>query len=191
MPYHGNRANLPRHKEDTKRLHGAIFIKEELKKDDEIRNWKDEIKNCSFRISEVFGFRKEQWRDVRYLLKFERYSETFEKAPDLKIHNSKLSQTLRLCKTVNAERAPNKKPRGGPATTKTKQIISRYYHQKAVDNATLPSHHHICRSHDGYLTPYQRPPITYFHSQDASGTQAFHSQSRPPKQFSSLCSHVT
>ncbi len=41
-----------------------------------------------------------------------------------------------------------------------------------------------------YLTPYQRPPITYFHCQDAFGTQAFHGQSHPPKYFSWVCSHV-
>ncbi len=38
MPYHGNGANLPRHKEDTNRLHGAIFLEEAYKNDDEKRN---------------------------------------------------------------------------------------------------------------------------------------------------------
>ncbi len=112
---------------------------------------KNEKQNCSFRISDGFGFRKEQWHAVRYLLKSERYSETFEKAPDLQTHCAKLSRTLRLCKTANAEREPNKKARRGPPTTKTKQIISRYYHQKAVDNTTLPSHHPTSRSRDGVL----------------------------------------
>jgi len=52
-----------------------------------------------------------------------------------------------MWKTSNAEREPNKKAREGPPTTKTKQIISIYHHQKVVDNTILPSYYHTSRSH--------------------------------------------
>jgi hypothetical protein len=58
----------------------------------------------------------------------------------------KSGSALRLWKTSNAESVLNKKPRGGPPTTKTKQIISVYYHQKVVDNTILPSYYHTSRS---------------------------------------------
>lgn len=62
-------------------------------------------------------------------------------------YGKKSGSALRLWKTSNAEREPNKKARGGPPTTKTKQIISICYHQKVVDNTILPSYYHTSRSH--------------------------------------------
>ncbi len=100
--------------------------------------------------------RKEQWQAVWCLLKSERYSDTFEKAPDLKTHYAKLSRTLRLWKTVNAGNR-TRRPGEGPQPLRPNKIISQILSPEAVENTTLPSHHHTSRSHDGYLTPYRRP----------------------------------